>query len=221
MRILLLGATGPVGIVFLHQGLERNHTVVVYARSPNKIPLDLREHPSINVSKGSLEDVDLIRQAFSVEGGIDAVVSALGPPVTWFHPKDAPIARAYETVFGVMREKGVKRIIVLGTASIKDPLDKPDLQFKAMITTVATFAPYAYHDVLEIGRVFATLGDDLDWTIARVPIFIPSENRFYRAGHIGEPTTGHTLTREGFVAFVLDELVSRSWVKKRPMLSGA
>lgn len=135
MQILLLGGTGPVGILFLHQALERNHTVVVYARSPNKIPVDLREHPSVKVIKGSLDDVDLIRQAFSVEGGIDAVVSALGPPVTWFHPKDAPIARGYERIFEVMREKGVKRIIVLGTASIKDPLDRHDLQFRAMVTT--------------------------------------------------------------------------------------
>jgi hypothetical protein len=87
------------------------------------------------------------------------------------------------------------------------------------LLSVATFAPYAYHDVVEIGRIFAALEDDLDWTIARVPIFTSSENRFYRAGYIGEPTTGHTLTREGFVAFVLDELVGRSWVKKRPMLS--
>jgi len=87
------------------------------------------------------------------------------------------------------------------------------------LLSVSTFAPYAYHDVVEIGRVFATLVDDLDWTIARVPIFTSSENRFYRAGYIGEPTTGHTLTREGFVAFVLDELVSKSWIKKRPMLS--
>lgn len=135
MQILLLGGTGPVGILLLRQALERHHTVVVYARSPDKIPLDLREHPSVKVIKGSLEDTDLIRQAFSVEGGIDAVVSALGPPVTWFHPKDAPIARAYGIVFGIMREKGVKRIIVLGTASMKDPLDRQDLQFKAMVTT--------------------------------------------------------------------------------------
>lgn len=87
------------------------------------------------------------------------------------------------------------------------------------LLSVATFAPYAYHDVLEIGRIFATLEDDLDWTIARVPILISSENRSYRAGYIGEATTGHTLTREGFVAFVLDELESRRWIKKRPMLS--
>lgn len=87
------------------------------------------------------------------------------------------------------------------------------------LLSVATFAPYAYHDVVEIGRIFTTLVDDLDWTIARVPIFCPSGNRSYRAGYIGEHTTGHTLAREGFATFVLDELVSRSWVKKRPMLS--
>lgn len=86
---------------------------------------------------------------------------------------------------------------------------------------MATFAPYAYHDVVEIGRVFATLADDLDWTIARVPIFTCSENRQYRAGYIGEHTTGYTFTRDGFGAFILDELVNRRWVKKRPILSSA
>jgi nucleoside-diphosphate-sugar epimerase len=135
MKILLLGGTGPVGILFLRQALERNHTVIVYARSPDKIPPDLREHASVKIFKGSLEDADLIRQAFSAEGGIDAVVSALGPPVTGFHPKDAPIARAYEKVLEVMKETGVKRVIVLGTASIKDPLDSFDLKYKAMVTT--------------------------------------------------------------------------------------
>jgi nucleoside-diphosphate-sugar epimerase len=137
MRILLLGGTGPVGILFLRRALERDHTVVVYARSPDKIPPDLLEHPSVEVIKGSLEDVNLIRQAFSVEGGIDAVASALGPPVTGLHPKDAPIARAYERICEVMGEKGVKRIIVLGTGSIKDPLDAFDFKFKTLVTTYA------------------------------------------------------------------------------------
>jgi len=195
--------------------------VIVYARSPDKVPVDLREHASVKVFKGSLEDDNLIRQAFSVEGGIDAVVSALGPPVTGLHPKDAPIARAYGRVVEVMKEKGVKRIIVLGTASITDPLDTFDLKFKMMVTAVSTFAPYAYHDVLEIGLIFTTLAGDLDWTIARVPIFTSSDNRHYRASYIGEHTTGHTLTRDGFGAFVLDELVGRKWIKKRPMLSSA
>lgn len=137
MQILLLGGTGPVGIHFLRQALERDHTVIVYARSPDKVPLDLREHASVKIFKGSLEDDNLIRQAFSVECGIDAVVSALGPPVTGLHPKDAPIARAYERVIKVMKEKGVKRILVLGTASITDELDSFNLKFKAMVTTYA------------------------------------------------------------------------------------
>ena len=85
---------------------------------------------------------------------------------------------------------------------------------------MATFAPYAYHDVIEIGRVFATLAnDDVDWTIARVPILTNSNQQHYRAGYIGEHTTGYTLAREGFGTFVLDELVNKGWVKKRPMVS--
>ena len=159
MQILLLGGTGPVGILFLRQALERNHTVVVYARSPDKIPLDLREHASVKVIRGSLEDTNLIRQAFSVEGGIDAVVSALGPPVTGFHPKDAPIARAYERVIEVMKGKGVKRIIVLGTASIADDLDRFDLKFKAMVTTYASLFIFVPTQLHKPSQAFTNLTD--------------------------------------------------------------
>jgi UDP-galactopyranose mutase len=84
---------------------------------------------------------------------------------------------------------------------------------------VSTFAPYAYHDILEIGHVLEKLEGGFEWTIARVPILTNAENRHYRAGYVGEPTTGYILAREGFVAFVLDELVNRKWIRRRPMLS--
>lgn len=49
LTILVLGATGPAGICLLRELVYRKHQVVVYARSPSKIPEDLTASPLIEV----------------------------------------------------------------------------------------------------------------------------------------------------------------------------
>jgi nucleoside-diphosphate-sugar epimerase len=153
VNILVLGGTGPTGLALIEEALARNHNLVIFARSPQKLPEDVRSHPSVVIIKGSLEDEEAIAKAFEAELpskktsdgstnsdttlsrklSIDAVVSALGPPVKWVHPAGHPLAKGYERFIHVAREKGVKRFIVLGTASIKDELDKFDLRFKTLV----------------------------------------------------------------------------------------
>jgi nucleoside-diphosphate-sugar epimerase len=139
VNILVLGGTGPTGIALIREALARGHTVVIFARSPSKIPEDISRNPSVIVVPGSLEHEEDIAKAFkhhTPDGGhlqIDAVVSALGPPVTKINPKGHPIARGYENVIKVANEYGVKRFIVLGTASIKDDADKFDIRFQSLV----------------------------------------------------------------------------------------
>lgn len=135
MQILVLGGTGPVGILIIQKALEKHHTAIVYARSPSKLPSDILFNPRVKVVEGSLTDSDALERAFAVEGGVDAVVSALGPPVLGIHPSGNPLAQGYMKVIEVAKSKGVKRFIVLGTASIKDDEDKSDWKFTALVTT--------------------------------------------------------------------------------------
>ncbi len=158
VNILVLGGTGPTGLALINEAIARNHTVVIFARSPQKLPEEIRSHPSVVIVEGSLEDEEAIRRAFTAAhpterrdgqeagpelnptGGsesthikIDAVVSALGPPVTKIHPSGHPIAKGYERVVRIGKEYGVSRFIVLGTASIPDSADHFDARFKALV----------------------------------------------------------------------------------------
>jgi hypothetical protein len=83
---------------------------------------------------------------------------------------------------------------------------------------VEVFAPRAYEDVVEIGKVFAAL-EDIDWTIARVPVLIQPREGHYVAGYIGDGTTNTWLPRPQFANFVLDEVERPKWIRKRPLIS--
>jgi len=219
MRILILGATGPTGILLIREALAapQGHTVVLYVRSPDKLPEDISTNPAITVVKGDLEDLDAISKAMD---GVEAVISALGPSVKRgpFHPSDTPLAHGYSRIIVAMFEHNVTRLIALGTASITDPNDKFSFQFWVLVNGVATFARNAYKDVVAIGETIRGEGAELNWTIARVPVLTDAESKEVLAGYIGDGKTKTSLSRAGFAAFVLGELEKNEWVKKSPLL---
>ncbi|KAH8920931.1 NAD(P)-binding protein [Atractiella rhizophila] len=219
VNVIYLGSTGPAGHCLIRESLSRAAitTVVVYARSPEKLSHDLLAHPRIKVVKGELDNVESIASAFDIEGGIEAVISALGPPVFGIHPKGDPLAHGYENFIQEAMKKGCKRFISLGTISIPDEEDGVDLRYKALILGVRTGAPHAYSDILAIGRTFES-HKDLDWTIIRVPLLTSSDDKSYIAGYAGKGPGVH-LSRKAFAAFALDEFETPKWVRKRPIVS--
>jgi hypothetical protein len=49
-KVLILGATGPAGIVLLREFLHRKHATIAYVRTPSKILQDLTSDPLLEVS---------------------------------------------------------------------------------------------------------------------------------------------------------------------------
>jgi putative NADH-flavin reductase len=217
MRILILGATGPTGLSLIGEALARQHTVVLYVRSPEKLPEDISTHPAVTVVKGSLDDLPAISTALD---GVQAVVSALGPSVKKgpFHPSDTPLAHGYSHIIAAMLAHNVLRLIALGTASITDPNDKFNYQFWVLVSGVAVFARNAYKDVVAIGKTIREEGAELEWTIARVPVLTDKESKEVFAGYIGDGKTKTTLSRAAFADFVLGELEKNEWVKTAPLV---
>ncbi|EJD02146.1 NAD-binding protein [Fomitiporia mediterranea MF3/22] len=214
MRVLVLGGTGAIGLLQIRDLLEAEHTVVVYARSPQKLPDDITNNPNVTVIKGELNDVDTIAMALE---GVEAVVSSLGPTAS--NPPDTPLAKGYSVFIKCMREAGIKRLIALGTASITDELDQKDSVFWLAVQAVKYGARNAYKDIVAVGQTIRNEGADLDWTIARVPILTNGQTREYQAGYLGDGKRNTTLTRIGFSTFVVDELKVNEWIKKAPFLS--
>jgi uncharacterized protein YbjT (DUF2867 family) len=218
MRVVILGGTGPSGILLIEEALASKHTVVVYARNPQKLPAHLSEHPDITIVKGELEDPKALDTALA---GADAVLSALGP--TFGNPSGTPLARGYTAVLEAMRRSGVRRLIALGTASIKDAQhDKFSVAYAAMVAAVAFGARSAYRDIVAVGEVIRAC-EDIDWTIVRVPVLKNEGNREVRAGYVGDSEAGarYTLARLGFAVFVLRELEKGEWIKQAPLITSA
>jgi len=222
MRILILGATGPTGICLTRQILQRypESIVILYARSPQKVPEDIKANNSVTVVEGELKDHEKLSKALE---GTDVVISTLGPSTTKgpFHPSNTPLAQAYKSVIELMQQHGVRRLICLGTTSITDPHDKSSLVFSGLVTGIATLARTAYKDIVAIGNNVRTLGADLDWTIVRVPILTDKESKEVIAGYVGDGKTNTFLSRAGFAAFVADEIENRAWVQKAPLVCSA
>lgn len=76
MRVLVLGATGEVGVLFIRECIRRAYNVVIFARSPDKLPDDITKSELVTLVKGTFEDDDALSK--SIEG-VDAIISALGP----------------------------------------------------------------------------------------------------------------------------------------------
>ncbi|KAI0638994.1 NAD-P-binding protein [Trametes polyzona] len=218
MHLLILGATGPCGLQLIEQALALHHTIVAYVRSPQKLPEDVRANPAVTVIEGQLTDKEKLSEAMA---GVHAILSALGPAVKNgpFHPANTPLAHAYELLIEVMKARDVRRLILLGTASMKDEHDKFSVQFTVLVSGVALFAHNAYKDVVAIGNTVRAADEDLIWTIARVPILTEKPEKDFIAGYVGDGKTGTRLARAAFAAFVLKELEANEWCRKAPLIS--
>lgn len=217
MHVLILGATGPCGILFVKEALGASHTVVIFARSPEKLPEEIKNDTRVTIVKAELDDESALS---TVMENVDAVLSALGPKLSYgTYPSGDPLARAYSLIIKVMLAHSVKRLIALGTPSITDPHDKSSLKWTLIVGGIKTLEPRVYSDIVGIGNVIRTEGDALDWTIVRVPFLTNSSSRNVVAGYVGDGKTGTTLSRAGFAGFVLQELAKNEWVKEAPLIT--
>jgi len=217
MKILILGATGPSGICLVRKCLKHypNATLVLYVRSVGKLPPDIAENRNVVVVEGQLQNVETLTKAME---GVEVVLTALGPPGA-IYPSDTPIAKGYANIISAMQQQGARRLICLGTTSIKDPNDKSSAKFALIVKGIKTLAYNAYKEFVAIGDTVRA--SDLDWTIVRVPFLTNSSSTDVVAGYVGSGRDGACVTREGFAEFVVAEIEKREWVKKAPLISSS
>ncbi|KAF8898490.1 hypothetical protein BD779DRAFT_1666329 [Infundibulicybe gibba] len=198
MRILILGSTGPSGIELVRECITVYPTsnIVLYVRSPQKIPADLSSHAAVSVVVGQLTDGDALGAALV---DVDVVLSALGP-TSALHPTNTPLTHAYESLIDLMHAHHVRRILLLSTTSVSDPLDKFSATFAVLVG--------------------GSRGADLDWTLVRVPILTKGDLDGVQliAGYVGDGKTGAYLARKGFARFMVAEIEKREWIGKRPLI---
>ncbi|KAJ7885102.1 NAD-P-binding protein [Mycena olivaceomarginata] len=223
MRLLLFGSTGSMGIPLAREYLwiYRSSTLVLYVRNRAKVPKDLAEDRNVVIIEGELDDMDGLSKAME---GVDAVITALGPTGRKgpFYPSGTPIAAAYIRIMVTMKGHNVRRLIALTTPSVRDGHDQFSLPLVFLRKTFATLAPNVVKDIVAIGRVVRTQGEELDWTLIRLALHSSDsdpENCEVVAGYMGDGKTNAISSRVGAAAWIIQELDKREWIWKSPILS--
>ena len=208
MNVAIFGATGRTGRSLTEQALEQGYRVTAFARNPSKLGIS---HERLNVVGGDVTDSSAVEKAVV---GRDAVVSALG------HAKGSPKdvhTRGTANIVAAMRAHGVRRLISLTGAGVREEGDDPkfvDRVFGFLLRTLQ-------RDVLEdaVGHVGVIRKSGLDWVVVRGPRLTDGEKKGrYRVGLVGK-NSGTSISRADLADFMLDQLTDDANLGRMPMVS--
>jgi putative NADH-flavin reductase len=210
VKIAIFGGAGEIGRQILEDALSRGNTVTASVRSPAKLG-ELAGHERLAVVQGDATDPATVATQVA---GHDAVINSVsglksGEP-------DA-CAKAITAIVAGMREAGVKRLLVVGTAGTLEAepgvqrMDMPG--FPEFLLGEATSQRFALNYLRE--EV-----DDLDWTYISPPINIePGERRgSYRVAvdELLRDADGQSrISIADFSDALLDELEEPKWIRRR------
>ena len=107
-NVLLIGATGFVGLAVLNELVSRGHKVTAVARNIEKVA----KSELLDVVKEDVANVDAIAK---LADGKDAIISAYNPG--WTNPDIATlISENYPKILSAAKKSGVKRLLIVGGA---------------------------------------------------------------------------------------------------------
>jgi nucleoside-diphosphate-sugar epimerase len=159
MRVAIFGANGPTGRLLTAQALAAGHQVIAVTRHPGGIP----PRVGLRVAEADATDPGTVSAAVA---GSDAVVSVLGVPYS-----RRPI-RLYSagtaTIITAMRDHGIRRLVVAGTAAADPGYRGSDsLFFSRVMEPLFMWRPgrTLYEDNRRMEAAVQASG--LDWTIVR------------------------------------------------------
>jgi putative NADH-flavin reductase len=191
MKLLVLGATGGVGVEVVAQAIERGHAVKALVRSPARLE---KFAGQISIVQGNLLESDELARAMA---GQDVVLSSFGPRVP-IAKTDVHLLRDFsESMTKAMKLVGVRRAVVVSTAFLfKDALIPPAYLFGRL------FFAGVVADATQMEKILEDSGFDI--TIVRPPQLTdkPRTGKFrVREGHL--PGFGFSIPRADLADFMI------------------
>ena len=206
MKLVIFGASGKTGREAVRQALDAGHEVTAFVRDPGRLDVS---HERLRVAKGDVRDSAAVAASIA---GQEAVVSALGPNKPDF---DAMTLGA-KHILAAMKEHGVRRLVTLTGAGVRDPNDRPKLFDHFITFLLKRISPGALEDAQR--HTDLVRASDVDWTVVRVGRL----NDGPRTGNVqvGWVGTGPKpfISRADAAAFMLREVAERRHIRQSPMI---
>jgi len=209
MKIAIFGATGKVGRHLIDQALDRGEEVTVFVRDASKLTTHRRER--LKVVQGDVLAQKDVEQAVV---GTGAVLSALGHTKT--SSKDV-LTEGAKNIVAAMNRHGVRRLVSLTGAGVRDPKDEP----KLVDRVIGSLLKLVQRDLLEdsIGQARVIRESGLEWVIVRAPVLNEGEKKGeYRVGYVGKES-GTRLSRADVADFMLRQTTGDTYLHQAPVVS--
>ncbi len=208
MKLTLFGASGRTGRPLVEQALAAGHEVTAFVRDPAKL---LIKHDRLRIVQGDVMDSTKVADAVA---GADVVLSTLG------HSKGSPDniqTIATEHIVNAMKKHGVKRIISLTGAGVKDSKDEPKLVDRLIRGLLVLVQKNVLRDAEGHAQVIQQSG--LEWVIVRGPRLNEGPHTgVYRVGYIGK-NSGTLASRADIADFMLKQVSDTTYVGEAPVVS--
>jgi putative NADH-flavin reductase len=206
MQLTIFGAAGRTGRHLVGQALEAGHSVTAFARNPGQIGAD---HPNLRIVAGDVRDATKVAEAIA---GVDAVLSALGPA------KDSGtdlLQTAARNIVGAMQQHGVRRLVYLTGAGVKQPQDPPSLGASVMVPLLKLISPQVLADSEAAVTIVQESG--LDWIVVRAPrLGDGPATEAYRTGYLRG--NFKQIPRADVAHFMLQQAADTKYVREAPMV---
>lgn len=207
-RILVLGATGGTGRLIVREAVARGYDVTVLVRSAEKA----RDLEGAKLIVGDARDEKALRQALK---GRDAVISALGTPVSPFREVTL-LSSATRALVSAMKAEHVSRLVSITGIGAGDSVGHGGFVFDNLIFPLLLRKVYA-----DKNRQEAIVRDSgLDWVLVRPSVLNDKPRRdTIRALTDLSSFHGGTISRADVARFVLDQVRDHSWVHRSPLIT--
>lgn len=206
MKVLILGATGGSGRQILRALSARGDSVVAIVR-PRPEAVDLAAGETI---AGDARDPAVLDRAL---GGCDAVISALGEPVTLFGEVTV-LSSATRELVGAMQRRGVRRLIAITGIGAGDSRGHGGWVYDRLILQLILRKVYQDKDRQE--AIIRASG--LDWIIVRPVMLTNGAPRGVQAASDPSQPHGSIITRADVADFIVAQLDSNRWIGQTPLI---
>lgn len=207
-KLLVLGATGGTGKLIVSQAAARGYDVAVLVRSAEKG----RALDGVEYFVGDARDEQILRQALK---GRDAVISALGTPVSPFREVTL-LSSATRALVSAMKVERVSRLVCITGIGAGDSAGHGGFLFDKLILPLLLRKVYTDKNRQE--DIVRESG--LDWVLVRPTVLNNQPGRgTHRALTDLSDFHGGTISRADVAQFVLDQTSTDNWLHRSPLIT--
>ncbi|MCX6048604.1 MAG: SDR family oxidoreductase [Chloroflexi bacterium] len=205
MKLAIFGATGGTGQQLVEQALAAGHRVVALVRDPAKVTT---KHPDLTLLQGNvLELADVVKTI----NGVDGVLCSLGNTAN--NPAMV-VSTGTQNIVQAMRQKGIKRLIVISSLGVGDSKNQVGWLFKLIMWT---FLRKVIRDKEEQEKIVQASG--LEWTIIRPGGLADGPRTGHYKASLDPSFMASRVVRADVAEFALKELTDPIYLRKTPAIT--